>query len=99
MGNVYQLKILELEKFNYPIAMLVRASRVRWKRSSTASLEVKILELDKIGLGNTFLDVSSQRLSVRPRPSILMSVHFLTCLSIPPSVRPSVRPSVQKQKK
>ena len=75
--------------------MLVKALRVRWKRSSTASPEVNRLELDKIGLRHTFLDVSSQGLSVRPRPSVHMSVRFFISQIARPSDRPSVRPSVR----
>ena len=70
--------------------MLVRASRVRWKRSSTASLEVKRLELDKIGLGYTFLVIAA---SVCPSSSVCPYVCPFLYLSICSSVHPSVRPS------
>ena len=77
------IKRSRAHKFNYPTVTSASTSRVRWNRSSTASLEGERFETDKIGLSSrfclsyTFLEVS---LSVRRDTHLFVCLYF--CQSV-----------------
>ena len=71
--------------------MPISTSRVCWKRSSTASHEVKRLELNKIAIGYTVLYVSLKGLFTLVHPSVHPSFRPSVSQSVRPSVPPFVR--------